>query len=424
LISAAFSGNYSMSAPVNQDSPRFKVLYVDDELLSLKYFQQIVGEDFDVITAASAEEGLRVMEQNHESIAVVISDQRLGGMQGTLFLTKLRERYPDVMRILATAYADIATAVSAINDGAIYHYISKPWEPESLILTLQRAMERFVLTAEKERLLKEKADMVRQLITSDRLAGYGVLAEGINHHLRNALVPVEIYLQLAGPGQEGGNDEHDTEFLGQLHEAARTQVRRITEMLDRLASMSHVNEASEDALVSVEEVWNEVIAQLAEAIQEKGVQMSLAAEPDLPSIRCKRSRLSYILRLLVEDELEHLRPGCEVRVMLKHGVGTDGEGDHVRVEVSDTGPDIDPNRLGSMFTPFFVRQDTPQYVGMNLAICYVTLDSLGGWSKAFHDTERGTVLAFFLPVQPTNRPASAKPLLDAWGEAMESARSA
>lgn len=412
-----------MSLPVNQDASRYKILYVDDELLSLKYFQQIVGEDFDVITAASAEEGLRVMEQNHDSVAVVISDQRLGGMQGTLFLAKLREKYPDVMRILATAYADIATAVSAINDGAIYHYISKPWEPESLILTLQRAMERFVLTAEKERLLKEKADMVRQLITSDRLAGYGVLAEGINHHLRNALVPVEIYLQLAGQSQTG-DDDHDAEFLGQLHEAARTQVRRITEMLDRLASMSHVNESADEGLVSVEDVWYEVTGQLSQAIQEKDVQMTLVAEPDLPSVRCNRSRLSYILRLLVEDELDHLRPLSEVQVRLKRGVGTGDEGDHVCLEVSDTGPDIDANRLGSMFTPFFVRQDTPQYVGMNLAICYVTLDSLGGWSKAFNDPDRGTVLAFFLPVHPTSRPASAKPLLDAWGEAMEAVQKA
>src|SRR5580704_11892163 len=103
-----------MSVSENSDARRFKILYVDDELLSLKYFQQIVGEDFDVITAASAEEGLRVVEQQHESIAVVISDQKLHGMQGTAFLAVLREKHPEIMRILATAYADIATAVSAI----------------------------------------------------------------------------------------------------------------------------------------------------------------------------------------------------------------------------------------------------------------------------------------------------------------------
>jgi signal transduction histidine kinase len=411
-----------MPAPVHPETNRYKILYVDDELLSLKYFQQIVGEDFDVITAASAEEGLRVMEQNHESVAVVVSDQRLGGMQGTRFLAGLREKYPDVMRILATAYADIGTAVSAINEGAIYHYISKPWEPESLVLTLQRAMERFVLTAEKERLLKEKADMVRQLITSDRLAGYGVLAEGINHHLRNALVPVEIYLQLAGQAHGAPVDEQDPEFLGQLHGAAHSQVRRITEMLDRLASMSHVNDNTEESLVPVEEVWQEVAGQLAEAIQEKGVEMTFSVEPELPSVRCNRSRISYILRLLVEDELDHLRPGAEVNVVLKRGVGTGDEGEHVCLEISDSGPDIDPARLESMFTPFFVRQETPQYVGMNLAICYVTLDSLGGWSKAFDDPDRGTVLAFFFPVQPTARSTDTRLLLDKWGEAMETAR--
>jgi two-component system, probable response regulator PhcQ len=420
LILMAMEGDYAMTATVNQDISRFKILYVDDELLSLKYFQQIVSEDFQVITASSAEEGLRVLEQQQDSIAVVISDQKLHGMQGTSFLATLRVKYPDIIRILATAYADIATAVSAINDGAIYHYISKPWEPESLVLTLRRSMERFVLRAEKESLLQEKAEMVRQLITSDRLAGYGVLAEGINHHLRNALVPVEIYLQIAGQSQAGDAEDQDAEFLNQLHTAARTQVRRITEMLDRLASVSRVNESSKEELVSVEDLWNEVQGQLAGAILEKGVKMHLTAAPGLPRVRCNHARLSYVLRLLVEDELAHLQPTNEVRVLLKQGAESVEEGAHVCLEISDTGPDIDPSRLPLMFTPFFVRQETPQYVGMNLAICYVTLDSLGGWARAYHDAERGTVLAFFLPVQPTGRSEGSKPLLDAWGEAMES----
>jgi signal transduction histidine kinase len=416
-----------MPATVNQEANRYKILYVDDELLSLKYFQQIVSEDFDVITAPSAEEGMRVLEEHHASVGVVVSDQKLHGMQGTKFLSALREKYPDIMRILATAYADIGTAVAAINEGAIYHYISKPWEPESLVLTLQRAMERFVLTAERERLLKEKADMVRQLITSDRLAGYGVLAEGINHHLRNALVPVEIYLQIAGR-EDGSDEEHDAEFLNQLHSAARTQLRRITEMLDRLASVTRAKDTSDDQLVSVENVWNEVQGQLAGAIQEKGVQVKVTVEAGLPAVRCSHSRLSYVMRLLVEDELAHLSPGSEVYVSLKQEGGeSDGGGLQVRLELSDSGPNIAPERLPLMFTPFFVRQETPQYLGMNLAICYVTLDSLGGSAKAYQDPERGTVVAFSFPVQPAERrpgSGSSKQLLDTWGEAMESARTA
>jgi signal transduction histidine kinase len=416
-----------MPATVNQEANRYKILYVDDELLSLKYFQQIVSEDFDVITAPSAEEGMRVLEEHHASVGVVVSDQKLHGMQGTKFLSALREKYPDIMRILATAYADIGTAVSAINEGAIYHYISKPWEPESLVLTLQRAMERFVLTAERERLLKEKADMVRQLITSDRLAGYGVLAEGINHHLRNALVPVEIYLQIAGQ-EDGGDEEHDAEFLNQLHSAARTQVRRITEMLDRLASVTRAKDTSDEQLVSVENVWNEVQGQLAGAIQEKGVRIKVSVEAGLPAVRCSHTRLSYVMRLLVEDELAHLSPGSEVYVSLKQESGEpDGGGLQVRLELSDSGPNIPPERLPLMFTPFFVRQETPQYLGMNLAICYVTLDSLGGSAKAYQDPDRGTVVSFCFPVQPAERRPGAggsKQLLDTWGEAMESAQRA
>ena len=81
-----------MSTPPNSGKSSCKILYVDDELLSLKYFEQIVGEDFEVITAPSAEEGLRIVERHSQSIAVVVSDQRLRGLQGTTFLTQLREK--------------------------------------------------------------------------------------------------------------------------------------------------------------------------------------------------------------------------------------------------------------------------------------------------------------------------------------------
>lgn len=400
---------------------RRKVLYVDDEKLSLKYFQEIVCEEFDVLTAHSAEEGWSVVDQDPEAVAIVVSDQRLGGMQGTAFLTRLREKHPDITRILATGYSDIATAVAAINDGAIYQYINKPWDPASLLPTLRAAMDGFVLRAERKQLLSEKAAMVRDLIVSDRLAGYGVLAEGINHHLRNALVPVEVYLQLAG-GESAAEYAQgmEPEFLEELRQAAQIQVRRITEMLGKLSSIHKIKSPKNEDSIAPAELWHEVIAQLAPELEERNATIALRVPQPVPSIVTNRNRLSQVLRLVLEDEIERIDPGGVITISLEHRIGNEDVAEHICMEISDTGVNVDPARLASVFTPFFLRPENPQHVSLNLATGYVTLCSLGGWAVASNDPERGTLMILCLPLDAPDR-TSGKLSLEAWERVLGSA---
>ncbi len=408
-------------SPIATPPARRKVLYVDDEKLSLKYFQEIVSEEFDVVTAPSAEEGWAAVEQDPEGVAIVISDQRLGGMQGTDFLTRLRDKHPAITRILATAYSDIATAVAAINDGAIYQYINKPWDPNSLLPTLRTAMEAFLLRAERQQLLTEKAAMVRDLIVSDRLAGYGVLAEGINHHLRNALVPVEVYLQLAN-GESSVDEADDMEpgFLDELRQAAKSQVRRIIEMLGKLSSIHKVNTPRNDDILAPEDLWREVIAQFGTQIDGKSAVIALKIPQPLPSVACNRNRLIQALRLVLEDEIERIEPAGEITILLEHRAGNEDVAEHIRMEISDTGANVDPARLASVFTPFFLRPENPQHVSINLATSYVTLCSLGGWATAANDPERGTVITLCVPLTPGGL-SPDKPPLAAWERVLGSA---
>lgn len=400
---------------------RRKVLYVDDEKLSLKYFQEIVSEEFEVVTAPSAEDGWAAVERDPEGVAIVVSDQRLGGMQGTAFLTRLREKHPAITRILATAYSDITTAVAAINDGAIYQYISKPWDPNSLLPTLRAAMDGFILRAERKQLLIEKAAMMRDLIVSDRLAGYGVLAEGINHHLRNALVPVEIFLQLSvnepGTGNAGGMDP---EFLDELRQGAQIQVRRIIEMLGKLSSVHKVNAPRKEDTLAIEDLWREMIAQLAPQIEGKNASVDLVAPQPLPPVTCSRNRLAQVLRLVLEDELDRIEPDGQIAIALEHRVGNQDVAEHIRMEISDSGADVEPERLASIFTPFFLRPENPQYVSINLATSYVTLCSLGGWAMASNHPDRGTVISLCVPMMPPG-PSSEKRQLDAWDRVLGAA---
>jgi two-component system NtrC family sensor kinase len=135
------------------DHREFPLLYVDDEPDNLRIFELTFRRDFEILTATSAEEGLRLLNEN--PVAVVLSDQRMPEVTGVEFLSRVRDLDPKTIRILVTAYGDVDILGEAINDGSIYRYVPKPWEPDDLRLTLRRAIEMYALERERSALLDE-----------------------------------------------------------------------------------------------------------------------------------------------------------------------------------------------------------------------------------------------------------------------------
>lgn len=140
-------------ALASYDARQFPILYVDDEASNLRIFELTFRREFTVLTAQSAEEGMQVLNDN--PVAVVLSDHKMPGMTGVEFLTRVRELDEQAVRILVTAYGDAETLGAAINDGKIYRYVPKPWDPEEMGLTLRRAIERYVLDRERSALAEE-----------------------------------------------------------------------------------------------------------------------------------------------------------------------------------------------------------------------------------------------------------------------------
>src|SRR5581483_642479 len=119
------------------DYKKFIVLYVDDEEKSLKYFKETFGDPFTILTASNAEEGFRILKENIDRIAILVTDQRMPGEKGVQLLEKARQIKPRILRILVTAYSDLETAIDSVNTGAIYKYITKPWDVPQLGVTLK-----------------------------------------------------------------------------------------------------------------------------------------------------------------------------------------------------------------------------------------------------------------------------------------------
>jgi two-component system, probable response regulator PhcQ len=128
---------------------KFTVLFVDDEDESRECFRTAFEDDFEVLTAANAEEAWSIITST-PNIGVIISDQRMPGQQGTELLIRIRRHYPGVIRILTTAYADMGMLIDAINNAAIYRYVVKPWDLQELRVILTQALESVLVHRESD----------------------------------------------------------------------------------------------------------------------------------------------------------------------------------------------------------------------------------------------------------------------------------
>lgn len=124
-------------------APPPRVLVVDDEPQVLVALQDLLEDDFQVTATDKPERALRIVEEDQD-LAVVISDQRMPGMSGTELLSKVRE-HSSAARILCTGYADLQAVVSAVNEGNIFAYVTKPWDGVDLRLKIHHAADHFRL---------------------------------------------------------------------------------------------------------------------------------------------------------------------------------------------------------------------------------------------------------------------------------------
>ncbi|HEX6273579.1 MAG TPA: EAL domain-containing protein [Polyangiaceae bacterium] len=146
---------------MSDTTERARVLLVDDEPQMLVALEDLLEDEFVVLKSDSAEQALNVAQAERD-IAVVVTDQRMPRMCGDEFLAHL-DGLTDATRILVTGFADLTAVIRAVNQGRIFAYVAKPWQPDDLRLKVQRAAEHFRLArelADERRFLRDLMDNV------------------------------------------------------------------------------------------------------------------------------------------------------------------------------------------------------------------------------------------------------------------------
>ena len=392
------------------DYKKYAILYVDDEEKSLKYFARAFEDQFTIYTATNAQDGFKLIEEHADEIGVLMTDQRMPGEKGVWLLEKARQNHPRIIRILATAYADMEAAVSAVNSGSIYKYVTKPWDPVQLEQTLKRSLEFFLVQMERDQLLREKMSVLHNMMIADRMVSLGLLAAGLSHHIRNSLVAVKTFLDLAPAKMAEEKMEmtglRNPDFWKEYYQNVQSQIEKINNLLKDLWSASEKPAFEFADQVKIREVLNAGIEALKSDFAAKNIEVRNEVPDTLPLVKVDKPKFYRLFELMLKDELASLPAGSRITF----SASETQSGSHkpsVQIQMTDNGPGLPQEALRLVFDPFVVRSDSPMEYGIHLMACYFIVHHHGGKIEARGESPQGTTFTIRLPLDPNlSQPAA------------------
>ena len=338
---------------------RAHVLVIDDETSVLAALRRLLRREFEVFTANSGIEGLNFMQEN--TIQVVLTDQRMPGMTGVDFLSMVKARYPDATRLLFTGYADLESVIRAINEGSVYRYLVKPWNPDELLVTVREANERYELIAARRQLMNELQrinaeleERVRQRTAelaqaNEQLQELNRLKDDFiaitSHDLRSPLTAILGAAELLQDMAWKDNDIRDG-LLTMIEDAGRRMLELVNNLLE-LARLEAGGAELHTSSVSLSHLLNECIATLAPVARGKGIGCALDIGADVPNIQADNARLYQGFNNLLGNALKFTDAGGQIKVVVRRKGP-----DWVTVSVADTGRGIAPDDLPKLFSRF------------------------------------------------------------------------
>ena len=373
----------------------FPILYVDDEKANRVVMKHSIGEDFTLLVAESGEHALKIMEK--EFIAVLLADQRMPYMTGVDLAEKVRDLYPEMIRVIITAYSDLEATVDAINRGRVNRFIKKPWIREELVAVMFESVQAY----HNSQIIKEIQERLTNL---DRITALGIMASAIAHDMRQPLayvVPaVELLTHDAKQLKELTLDEKATKIFDRMERG----LREVTEGVDMLKTVSSsLLDSLNDKQMVTELVFLKEVVKNIVAITHSTVTRRAKFDLDLPrkEVYCygSSSRLSQLLVNLLLNAVQAIEPGDKTnnKVSLRAGC----EGEYILIEVQDTGRGIKEEDKLRIFNPFFSTRGQ-MGTGLGLTICRQIVDDHDGSIEVFSTPGVGSTFRVRLPWVKSN----------------------
>ncbi len=364
-----------------------KILLVDDE----KDFLSIMSErmqarGMDVSTAASAKEAIQLAEV--ESFDAIILDLQMPGMDGLEALKILKAKKPEIQVILLTGHATIEKGVEAMKLGAM-DLMEKPADLKTLTEKIKKAQTKKMILVEKQ--TEEK--MKEQEIEAGKLTSVGELASGIAHEINN---PIAILVEEAGwlsdllNDEDLGNPQNLEEFRRALNQI-KAQGGRCKDITHKLLFFAKKTD-SRVREVLINDIIEEIVSISEERTKDIKVKIVTHLDPELPKVAASPSEMQQVLLNLINNAID--------------AIGTEGgsieitsrlDGEHVIIDVADTGQGIPNELMNRIFDPFFTTKPVGKGTGLGLSICYGIIKKMGGDITLNSSVGIGTTFHVHLP---------------------------
>lgn len=345
----------SSPAPTDTNKTQYDILVVDDEVDNLDLLKRTFRRDYNVFTANSAMEALRVLDERE--VAVIVSDQRMPEMTGVELFQKSREKYPHTIRILLTGYIDINALVDAINMGHVYRCVTKPWSREEIVMTVKRAVEHYATTKQNIRLLDElkikNDELERNYKALKRLDELKTRFMVISsHELRTPASIISGNLELLNSGAMGDMGSEQKEVIENAYKGTTRLIDLIEDVLSVLRIDSHQVKLKPSKF-NLHDVVDECIRDVRLFLQER--QQTVDNQLPVTEIEADRSRLTQVMMNLLSNAMKYSLDGARIVFSAVE------ENGYLHVVSKDNGVGIPKEELEKIFDKFYQLGDADQH---------------------------------------------------------------
>lgn len=368
----------------------YPILYVDDEHANRVVMKHNLGQPFALLIADSADAALEILAR--EPVAVLLADQRMPRVTGVDLAERVLQRYPDVVRVIITAYSDLEATIDAINRARVNRFIKKPWTREELVAVMNES----ILAYHNGQLVKR---LQQRLMELDRMTALAVMAGAIGHDLRQPLgyivSNVEVMeLEFKELLSSRTLDPDARERLENLQDALgdlRHGVDKFRLIADTLLN-SLRDRTPRTASIDVVSAVESALA-ITRGTVARGAQLQ-AELPDGPvMMEASEGRVIQLVVNLVLNAVQAIN-GPKWRNTV--GVSVSETEDRVTLRVRDTGCGIPRSRLEQIFVPLFTTKGASGS-GLGLAICQEIVKEMRGTIAAESTEGEGSVFTVVAP---------------------------
>jgi signal transduction histidine kinase len=376
-----------------------EVLFIDDEESIIDGVQRLfIREPYGISATTSVSQAREILAK--EKIKVVVSDYRMPDISGVKFLREVKEKYPDIVKVLFTGYTDFSAAEEAINVGEVYRFISKPWKTLELLSTIRQCIEHYNL------IVTGKAHKEELEFTNKKLkAMYEIQKEftsTASHELRTPLASIKTAIDLVIKRIVGEINQEQEEVLGR----AKSNVDRLKRLIDDILDLSRMEEGKYQLNFMMNDI-HQVIQEVAEAqkdvAQSRGLYIKTNFDAQVSKVPFDRDRMIQVFNNLLNNAIKFTKEGG-VTVSTQDR----SQENHIVISVKDTGKGIAEADISKLFQKFqqieSAEKNEAGGTGLGLAICKEIISRHGGKIWVESKPGAGTTFNFVLPIQERRIP--------------------